>query len=208
MKDFSDPEIAGYSNRTIIRRNLIFVQPRDRSSGTLQDFGFWNGTGNVSLDVVDGITLATVSRDFVGRGAMLTVGDIALSDKLDVTAVAVTLSQLEADVESAIRTYDMRMAQIQIYRALFDTANPRALIAPARCRFAGYVNTAPIMTPPEGGQAAVTLNCTGCTNELTRVNTDLRSDESQQRRSPGDGFFRYVAATGKVQCFWGEKQST
>lgn len=208
MKDFTDPEIAGYSNRSIIRRNLIFVQPRDRSSGGLQDFGFWNGTGDVSLDVVDGITADTTTRDFIGRGAVLTLGDITLSDKLDVTSVQVLLSQLESDVESAIRTYDMRQAPVQIYRALFDTANPRALIAPARCRFAGYVDTAPLMTPAVGGQAAVTLNCVGCTRELTRTNSDLRSDESQQRRSPGDGFFRYVAATGQVQLFWGEASST
>lgn len=208
MRDFSDAEAAGYANRTLITRNLVFVQPKSFSDGTLQDFGFWDGLGNVSFDVVDGITLETVTRDFTARGAVLSVGDIQISDALNVVSVSVGLSQLNADVENAVRGYDMRNAPIQIYRALFDTTNPRALIAPARSRFVGFVNTAPLTTASEGSAGGLVLNCVGCTAELTRTNTDLRSNESQQRRSSGDGFFQWVAATGQVQIFWGEKSST
>jgi hypothetical protein len=101
----------------------------------------------------------------------------------------------------------MRNAPIQIYRALFNTADPRAIVAPARCRLVGFVNTSTISTPAENGSAAVTLECVGCVRELTRTNTDLRSDESQQRRVADDRFFRHVAATGQVQVFWGQNKA-
>ena len=207
MRDFTAEELAGYSARTINARDLIYVQPRDFLTHSIVHFGFWNGRGDVTLAVTEGITAETVNRDFTASGAVLKVEDIPVSDNLQVVAATVTLSQLNADVENAVRAFDMRNAPIQIYRALFSSANPRLLLAPARCRFAGFVNAAPIATPAVGGEAAVTLTCTGCTNELTRTNTDLRSDESQQRRSPGDAFFKYVAATGQIQVFWGTEKS-
>jgi hypothetical protein len=206
VRTFTTAEAAGYAKRTLIPRSLIYVQPKDRTTGDLVDFGFWNGTGDVTLTVTDGLTQSDVDRDFTSRGAVLSVGDVTLSDNLNVNSVQVSLSQLNSDAEDALRGYDMRNAPIQIYRALFDIANPRAQVAPARCRFVGFVNTAPIGTPAEGGQASTTLNCVGCTRELTRSNTDLRSDESQQRRTSGDRFFRWVAATGQVQVFWGQNR--
>jgi hypothetical protein len=208
MKEFTADELAAYQSRATISRDLIFIQCKDRSTGALHDFGFWNGTGDIALDVLDGITAVIQTRDFIGRGAVLQVGDVSRVDSLDVMSLDIVLSQLESDVENAARAYDMRNAPIQVYRALFSTANPRAQVAPARCRFAGFINTAPLVTPPEGGKASLSLNCVGCTRELTRTNTDLRSDESQQRRSPGDDFFKYVAVTGQVQVFWGEDKAT
>lgn len=207
MRDLTSEELAAYAARTIITRDLIFVTPKDFSTGDLTNFGFWNGTGDVSLDVIDGITQVTTTRNFTARGAVLDVADIQITDSLQAVSATVTLSQLNSDVENAIRGYDMRGAPIQIYRALFDTANPRALVKPARCRYAGFVNTAPMATPPIGGAAALTLNCVGCTVELTRSNTDLRSDESQQRRYAGDRFFRWVGVTGQVKIFWGQNSS-
>lgn len=208
MRSFTTAEANGYAARTLIPRTLIFVQPKDRLTGDLVNFGFWDGTGDVTLTVTDGLSQTDEDRDFTSRGAVLAVGDITLSDNLNVGSVQVSLSQLNSDVEDALRGYDMRNAPIQIYRALFGIANPRALVAPARCRFVGFVNTAPISTGAIGSQAATTMTCVGCTRELTRSNTDLRSDESQQRRQSGDRFFRWVAATGQVQVFWGQSRGS
>jgi hypothetical protein len=208
MRDFTTAEQNAYLNRTILARDLVYFTAKDFSTGDDISFGFWNGIGAVALDVVDGITATTVSRNFSSKGAVLAVEDIPVSDKLDVTAVAVTLSQLNADVENALRGYDMRNAPIQIYRALFDTAAQRSLVAPARCRFAGFVNTCPITTPKIGGAAQAVLNCVGNVNELTRQNVDTRSDESQQRRASGDRFFQYVGVTGQIQVWWGQDKST
>ena len=208
MKDFTSDELAGYAQRALIIRDLVYVTPRDFDTGERADFGFWSGTGDVSFDVVDGLTLGTVARDFTGGGSLLAVGDIPVSDSLSVISTQVSLSPLNTDVESAVRSYDMRYAPVQIYRALFSNANPRALVAPARCRFAGFVNTLQLSTPTVGGSAGAVLNCVGCTNELTRANTQLRSDESQQERHAGDRFFRWVSATGQVQVAWGQSTTT
>lgn len=207
MKSLTTDETNAYAARSLISRTLIYVTAKDRSTGAPVEFGFWNGIYDSTIEVIDGLTQDTESRSFVSKGAVLTVGDISLSDSLNVGSVQVTLSQLNATVESAIRTYDTRNAPIQIYRGLFSIASPAALIAPARCRFVGYINTAPISTPPAGGQASVTFNCVSAVRELTRSNKELRSDEGQQRRHSGDRFFKYVAATGQVQVFWGQNKA-
>lgn len=207
MKSLTTEETNAYAARSLISRTLIYVTAKDRSTGAPVEFGFWNGIYDSTIEVIDGLTQDTESRSFVSKGAVLTVGDISLSDSLNVGSVQVTLSQLNASVESAIRTYDTRNAPIQIYRGLFSIASPASLIAPARCRFVGYINTAPISTPPAGGQALVTFNCVSGVRELTRSNKELRSDEGQQRRHSGDRFFKYVAATGQVQVFWGQNKA-
>jgi len=207
MKDFTAEELAAYESRSIIFRGLVYVWARDRATGAQKPFGFWTGTGNRSIQVRDGLTQEVVARNFTSRGALVAIGDIPAAADLSIRQVAVTLSQLNADVESALRGYDMRGAPIQIYRALFSIANPRALVAPARCRFAGFVNTSPITTPARGGQATAVLNCVSLARQLTNTNADLRSDESQQRRHAGDRFFRWVAATGQVPVSWGTNKS-
>jgi hypothetical protein len=207
VKSLTNPETNAYAARSLIARSLIYVIAKNRSTGAAVEFGFWNGSFDATIDVIDGLTQDTEARSFVSKGAVLDVGDITLSDSLNVGAVHVSLSQLNASVESAIRTYDIRNAPIQIYRALFSVSSPSELIAPARCRFVGYVNTAPISTPPVGGQASVSLNCVSSVRELTRTNKELRSDEGQQRRHSGDRFFKYVAATGIVQLFWGQNKA-
>lgn len=207
MKDFSAEEIAAYEDRSIIVRSLVWCQPKDRDTGELQDVGFSTVTGSNALEVRDGLTQEVVTRNFTSRGALVGIGDIAAAADLSIRQVTVTLSQLNSDVENALRGYDMRGAPIQIYRALFSKANPRALVAPARCRFVGFVNTAPIVTPAKGGQAVATLNCVSIARQLTNTNSELRSDESQQRRQSGDRFFRWVGATGQVPISWGTNKS-
>lgn len=206
MKNLSVAEIAAYQDRKFIARSMIYVVSKNRATSASVDFGFWNGLEDITANVLDGLTLLSTSRDFNSKGAVLSIGDISLSDTLNVSSVQVTLSNLNATVEAAIRTYDMRNAPIQIYRALFDPDDPTSMVDDARCRFVGFVDTVSITTPAEGGQAAAVLNCVSCTRELTRTNAELRSDESQQRRQPGDRFFRYAGATGQVQVFWGQNK--
>jgi len=208
VKTFSAAEIAAYSSRQIISRNLIYVVPKDRSTGAPQEFGFWDGIDDVTMDVRDGLTGSIVPRNFSSKGAVLTIGDISLSDTLNVAAMQISLSNLNANVEAAIRTYEMRNAPIQVYRALFNTDSPSTLVDYPRCRFVGYVDTLSINQPAAGGEASAVLNCVSCTRELTRRNTELRSHESQQRRHSGDAFFKYAGATGQVQVFWGQSQGT
>jgi hypothetical protein len=208
VKTFTAAELVAYGSRQIVSRNLIYVVPKDRSTGVAQEFGFWDGIDDVTIDVRDGLTASVVPRNFSSKGAVLTIGDISLSDTLNVSSLQVSLSNLNANVESAIRTYDMRNAPIQIYRALFNTDSPSTLVDYPRCRFVGYVDTLSINQPAVGGEASAVLNCVSCTRELTRKNAELRSDESQQRRHSGDRFFQYTGATGQVQVFWGQSQGT
>jgi hypothetical protein len=208
VKDFSTAEIDAYAARAILVRALVWVQPRDFETGDLVEFGFSTVTGDNALEVYDGLTQQIVQRNFTSRGAVLTIDNITQVADLTIRQAAVSLSQLNADVADALRGYDMRGAPIQIYRALFDMADPRAMVAPARCRFVGFVNTAPVTTPASGGSASLVLNCVSFTRQLTNTNTALRSDDNQQLRAPGDRFFQWVAATGQVPIAWGTNTTT
>ncbi len=186
MKTLSVAEQSAYQDRKIIARQCVYIVAKNRSTGADVEFGFWTGIEDVTLDVIDGLTGSVTPRNFNNKGAVLSIGDISLSDNLNVGAVSILLSQLNATVEDALRTYDCRNAPIQIYRALFNPSDPTTMVDSARCRFVGYVDQLVISTPPEGGEASATLQCVNCTRELTRKNSDLRSDESQQRRHSGD----------------------
>jgi hypothetical protein len=74
---------------------------------------------------------------------------------------------------------------------------------PASSRFVGYVDEATLETPAEGGEGSFTLKCVSTAQELTRYNPDLRSNESQLLRAPGDTFYADTATVGDLTIFWG-----
>ena len=112
---------------------------------------------------------------------------------------------IDATAEEAFRTYDMRLAPVQIYRGLF-TPGTFNLVAPAKPVFVGFVDTAPVITPAEGGAARVNVSISSHTVELTRKNPDVRSHESQQRRAAGDDFYKDVNTVGDWEVPWGENR--
>lgn len=203
MIDLSDEEIAAYGAANIIERKIVSLWPRDRETGEETQVCFWNGSGNRSLAVYSGILTAEESRNVIGGGAIVSVGAVEMTADLQVRNLDVVLNPLHPDVQNAYRGLDLRLARMELHRALFLKDQPRVLVKPARCRFVGFVNKAPENTPAEGGQASLPLACVSITRELSRTNNELRSDDSQQRRSAGDGFFKYVGATTDIQVIWG-----
>lgn len=203
MTDFTADELAAYADRNIIARNLVTMWPRNRDTGAEVQTGFWSGTGNRTMAVLGGLTVVAENRNFIAGGALVSVGSVVMTDDLSIRSLTVDLNPLHADVANAYRGNNMRLARIEVHRAIFKKDAPRVLVAPARCRFVGFINKAPLVTPQEGGKASLTLECQSITRELTRTNSDLRSHESQQRRAPGDNFFQYVGATSDVQVIWG-----
>lgn len=204
MRDISVEEQAARAERVVIPRSLVYIWAKNRDTGAEEEMGFWNGVGNYDFQVYDGLTGSTETRTFTGCGSLLSVDNIQLAMDLSVRTVNVGLSQIDENVAQAIRGYDARNARIEIYCGLLNIENQQELVAPARARFVGFVDQAVIATPAEGGTGSITLSCVSCTRELTRVNSDVRSDESQQRRYAGDRFFKDVGVTGQIEVFWGQ----
>lgn len=205
MRSLASQELSAITGRVVEARTFIWVTARERASPFgLFGFGFWTDGGALDADVVDALTGSTVTRTFAG-GAIQDIGDIALTSDIAVRTVEVQLSAIDPNVENMVRTYDVRGAPIQIYRGFFDTTT-RALAAPAKPRFVGFVDRAPITTGSEGDASVVTLSCASHTRELTRKNAAVRSHESQIIRAGGDEFYKDTSVVGDWDISWGENR--
>jgi hypothetical protein len=186
----------------LIPRDFIWLKARTLGTGLPFPYGFWSDVGNVSAPVLDPDTGDAVTRDFEGAGSLISIGDIPLVSNAEVQTVTVTMSQIDDAVANIVRAYDLKQAGIEIYRGLFSPAT-RLLVAPAFSRFVGFVDDVDIATPSENEEGAITLSCVSHTQEMTRVNSDTRSDDSQKRRLSTDNFFQDATTVGEWELFWG-----
>lgn len=201
MRTLDSDIVSALAAGTLVRRNLIWITAKDRDTGDAHSKGFWNDLETVDISVTDGITGSSVSRTFEAAGGLIDIGAVPLTSDLSIRTVEVTVSPLNTSADQYLRGYDLRMGPIQIYRAIFDPST-WDLVADADPRFVGFVEKAPITTPKEGGEAKAVLSCVSHTVELTRGNPDVRSDESQKRRS-GDRFYRYTGTMPQRVIYWG-----
>jgi hypothetical protein len=206
MRDLDAAEIAAIQARTVVARSLVWITAIDRDTGAPVAQGFWNEVRDLPMPVKDGRTGAIVSRDFRGIGEALKVGSIPLTSNITIRSVDIELPQIDEIVQLLVRGYDVRGAPLQIYRGYFDPAT-RVLVAPAKARFVGYVDGAQITTPKEGEEGSVTLRCVSTTRELTRVNPEVRSHESQLARSGGaDDFYKDTGVVPEWVIAWGQSR--
>jgi hypothetical protein len=202
VRDISVGNYTALQDRRLVARDFIWFVVRDRSSGAAVTDGYWSDIGDIVAQYVDPDTGGTGSRTWSGAGSLIQISDIPLVSNITVQNITVTLSQVADRVNNLVRGYDCKQGRVEIYRGLFDPVS-RVMVAPAAPRFVGFIDEAPITTPKEGESGDVTLTCTSNTVELTRANTDTRSDASQQLRRATDNFFTDVAVVGSWQQFWG-----
>lgn len=204
MRSLAPDEITGLSGRVLEIRTLVWVVAKSRSGGGSVPFGFWTDGGDYQCNVIDALSGSSVSRLFRG-GAIQSVGNIPLTSDIAVRNVDVQFSAIDSYVEDMIRTNDVRGVPVQIYRGFFDPST-RGLIAPARARFVGFVDRAPVTTGKEGDASGVTLSCVSHTRELTRKNPAVRSHESQIQRLSTDNFYKDTGVVGEWDIAWGENR--
>lgn len=204
MRSISTANQEALAARVLVARDFLWVVARNRSTGAPEKVGFWSDVGNVSAEVRSPDSGQVETRSFYGSGTLISISDIPLIANLTVQTVTIDLSQIDELVEQAVRLYDLRQARVEVYRGMFNP-NTRQMVAPAECRFAGFVDGAPIETPEEGGEGSVRLECRSHTQEMTRANPDTRSHESQILRAPGDDFFADAGTVGEWELFWGRK---
>jgi hypothetical protein len=203
MRNLSAANQAALEQRALMPRDFIWFVVRDRTTGAAVTDGYWSDIGDISAAIIDPDTGSPVTRIWHGAGALISISDINLVSNITVQNITVTLSQIADRVNQLVRTYDCKQGRVEIYRGLFDP-NSRLMVAPAEPRFIGTINEAPIHTPPENENGDVQLQCTSNTAELTRTNTDTRSDVSQKLRNAADAFYADTAVVGTWQLFWGK----
>lgn len=203
-RSLSTENYDALQSRQLVARDFVWFVVRNRSDGSPVTDGYWSDVGQITADVVDPETGGTSSRTFFGADGLISISDIPLVSTLTVQNVTITLSQVSDRINDLVRTYDCKQGQVQIFRGLFDPLT-REMVGPAFPRFVGFIDEAPITTPAEGANGDVTLTCTSHTQELTRSNTETRSDASQRLRSATDNFFQDAAVVGTWSQFWGRE---
>lgn len=185
-------------------RDLVTFKARPIGGGAPVEFSFWNDIDTVAIQVFRGDTGSAESRTFVGDGALLKVGATTFGSDLTIQTLTITMSQLHATVQNMARGYDIRQAQVEVHRVLFDPRT-NAVIGPATSRFVGKVNKAPIATPKSGEEGGIDIACVSHLREMTRTNPAKKSDETQKRRS-SDRFRRHGNVADRV-LFWGQESA-
>lgn len=206
MTRYISPEnLAALQQRQLVARDFLWLVVRDRATGAQVTDGLWSDVGNVSAQVIDPDSGATVTRDWYGSGTLVAIDDIPMVSNLSVQNVNIRLSQIDDRINDLIRAYDAKQGRVEIYRGLFDPAS-RQMVAPAECRFVGFIDQIEVQTPSENEEGSVTLVCASHTQEMTRSNPDTRSDATQKLRSSNDGFYEDSSTAGEWEFFWGSEK--
>lgn len=174
---------------------LFWITAKDRSTGVAVNFGFWNGDDDQSF------TIGGVARTYYGAGDLALPDPITYSAGLSINTYELSLSPLSAKVQEALRTYDPRLAPVEIHRAFFDTSSKVLKEEPMRV-FKGQVDEIPIGTPEVNGEASAKISMSSSAVFLTKRLTQTKS-EAMQRLRTDDRFFRWTDISGQVSVSWG-----
>lgn len=206
MTRYISPENhAALQARQLVARDFLWLVVRDRSTGAQVTDGLWSDVGNVSAQIINPDTGLPETRDWYGSGTLVAIDDIPMVSNLSVQNVNIRLSQIDDRINDLVRLYDAKQGRVEIYRGLFDP-NSRQMVAPAECRFVGFIDQIEIKTPSENEEGSVTLVCASHTQEMTRGNPDTRSDATQKLRSSTDNFFQDTSTAGEWEVFWGSEK--
>ncbi|MFC3206886.1 hypothetical protein [Aquamicrobium soli] len=205
MRNLSAANLAALQARQLVARDFLWLVVRRRDTGASVTEGLWSDVGNITAQVVNPDTGLADTRDWYGSGTLVSISDIPLVANLTVQNVGIKLSQIDDRIAQLVREYDAKQGRVEIYRGLFDPTT-RQMVAPAECRFVGFIDIIEINTPSENEEGGVTLSCVSHTQEMTRSNPDTRSDATQKLRLANDGFFADSSTVADWEVFWGSKK--
>ncbi|MDP8249627.1 hypothetical protein [Pseudochrobactrum saccharolyticum] len=191
--------------RMLVARDFLWLVARDRKTGAPVTEGLWSDVGNITAAIVNPDNGLAETRIWYGAGSLIAIDDIPLVANLSVQNVTIRMSQVHEEVERIVRDYDCRQARVEVYRGLFNPET-RLMVAPAECRFVGFVDKIELKTPSENEDGAVTMTCASHTQEFTRSNTETRSHASQILRDPNDTFYKDAATVEDWEVWWGSEK--
>jgi len=194
--------LAALVAKRLVARDFLWIIARHRDTGADVPIGFWSDLGPKTAQVVDPDSGSTQEREFYGAGEFIKVSSVPLTANLSVQTVTISMSQIADSVNSFIRTYDCKQGRVQLFRGLFSPTT-RVLVAPAPCRFVGFIDGININTPEENEDGEIVIRCMSHTQEMMRSNSDTRSDASQKLRSATDNFYQDAGVVGEWELFWG-----
>jgi hypothetical protein len=201
-RNISPENLAAMQQGRLVFRDFMTIKARDRTTGNIVLDNVWSDYGNVSAQIIDPDTGLTVSRDWYGSGTLINIDDIPMTANLQVQSIGISVGQINAHIENLLRGYDLRQAPVEIYRGFFNPST-RVMVAPAEARWLGFVDGVEIDTPSENQYGDGKITSTSNTQEITRANSQTRSDSAQTHRLTGDTFYKDSATVGSWKLWWG-----
>lgn len=187
---------------------LVWLAATEYATGDPASIGLWSGPDDADITVTDQFTGSAVQRHFYGAGPLLAVQPPRFDTSLTVRAMTLSLSAIDVAAETAIRAYNLRGAQVQVWRRTYDASDMQPIgIEPW---FKGIGNTLSIERPAvdlSGGQAeaVATLEVVSMARVLT-IPSGLKKSHAAQQLRQGDMFRRYKAVIGDVVIPWGSER--
>lgn len=178
-------------------RLLFWAQPKNRTTGALEEVGLWTGSTPREF------TIGGEVRTYLGSGAVLQIDRIITGIGLDIRNQRVSLNALFPEVAALMDEYDARRAPVEIHRAFFSTETLDLLDEPHRL-FKGFIEKAPETRAETGGTPNVQLTLASTARNLTVALAARQSDANQQQRGK-DRFLRYADISGQIPRAWGER---
>jgi hypothetical protein len=189
----------------IIEVPMVWIAARNRDTGNVEGIGLWRGEDAEIITVPDLFTGVGSARTFYHQG-LQDISAIRHEAGLNIHAVTLTLSAIDTAVNTALRLYEPRGAQVQIWRRCYDpdTRSPLGVEA----KYAGWVDEIEYTRPEPGGEAVVTLTTVSFSRMLTIASPRKKSHSAQKRREgtncpSGDMIRQYKDATAAWDVPWG-----
>jgi hypothetical protein len=111
---------------------------------------------------------------------------------------------LTPDVLLQIESEDYRDRPVRVMDAHFHPDTGELLQVETVAR--GYLDVIEHSMDPDHGYT-LTAQCEGRQLDYSRKNGRVRSTADQRRRAPGDKFFEHAGKAGRVEVYWGRKDS-
>lgn len=186
----------------IVPRRAVTFTAKDRTTGQAVEIGFWTGDEDVTMAVISGLTGTEEVRSFYGA-LNLSIGEIPRVADLSTQTVTIEMSQIADAAQAVVRTYDLRLAKVEIHDILLDIRSGRPVSA-GEIAFLGQVDEAPINTPVAGESGSISIGViSDAISMLSRTNPQRSSYQGQLRRS-GDEWGKYSSTVGTWSIPWGQ----
>ena len=179
---------------TVKPRWLVYFRAKNRTTGLVENLGLWN-----DLDTLN-VTIDGETRNYIGSGAFLQIPSLVYESGFNVQTQSLSLSMLSAEVIQLLREYDVRLAEVDIYLALFNLET-NALIGTARA-FKGWADELSISEDTDTITGEITLVSTARAG--TKGLYTKQSDSSQKLRDATDRGREYADISGKTPVSWGK----
>lgn len=178
---------------------FVRVVAKDRATLEPVVYGFWTGDETISIPVENPDGGDPVTQTFVGA-VNLDVSGISYTADLTDNAITVSLSQLEATVQTMVRGTTVRLAACTIYGTSWAGGG---LVSIPQVLAIGIVDEQGTGTPDLYGDGTVTLSVRSeLVGQLMISNPAKSSDNHQKRRQAGDLFSRYAGALESWRVQW------